>query len=564
MPKNTKSRHHWTVRLNHVNRSASFVMMFAIVGAHMMSRSYDTMAWFLLVMQFLVYPHVVFWLARQSSDSRHAELNNLTSDSFLFGVWIGALGFPLWIAFTMFASTTINQVLYRGARGAGISTLALLTGVLLAVATGGWHFSPAMDLSATVICMVGLILYLLIIADFAYKRNQVLYETRQQLLVSEQSLRQQNAAKTRFLAYAGHDLRQPLQALRLFLASLFMTKLDPDQLHLVRRIDTSASSLSDLLDTLLDISKLDAGVIVPEPLAVDADILLAQLIHEFEPQAQAKGLRLKLQMPEKGATVVTDEKLLLSVLRNLLANAIKYTDKGGVLVAMRQKEHTVKIQVLDTGPGISDEEQQHIFEEFYQIDNPNRDRAKGLGLGLAIVQRISALLDLKISCRSRVGHGTMMEIVLPLSSVDRAPPSAPSQPAQHPLDLSGLHVVLIEDSAEVAAALLTWLESQHARVSHFASAEETLAEAESIKAADFFLCDYRLPGNLTGIDFLNAMQTRYGKIRHAALLTGDTSSDFIEAATASGWQILFKPIQPARLHQVLSQLRQRTKDVVSA
>lgn len=368
-----------------------------------------------------------------------------------------------------------------------------------------------------------------------------------------QELRQRNEVKSKFLAYAGHDIRQPLQAIHYQLASLMDAGLDPKQEKTARMMEASVNALTDLLDSLLDISKLDAGAIKPYLKPVDLDIVLVQLVQEFIPQAGAKGLRLKLRLPPDDVTVLTDERLLSSVLRNLLGNAIKYTQQGGVLVAVRRIPPGFKLQVWDTGIGIPEEHLEKVFEEYYQIDNPQRDRSKGLGLGLAIVHRISALLDLNLACRSRPGKGTVMEIMLPMVTRPPASIEVPDQQGDS-LGLVGVSVVVVEDAAEVAQALVQWLQAHGARVSHYASAEEALA-VPGIQAADIYLSDYRLSGRMSGIDFLNTIRARSPDEVHAVLLTGDTSSQFIEMVASSGWPILYKPVNPRELLAVLKLLR---------
>lgn len=367
-----------------------------------------------------------------------------------------------------------------------------------------------------------------------------------------QELRQQNEIKSKFLAYAGHDIRQPLQAMHLLLGGLLESGLNASQQKTARMMELSVNALTDLLNSLLDISKLEAGAIKPRMRPVDLDVVLARLVQEFMPQARAKGLQLRLHLPATEVTVLTDEQLLASVLRNLLGNAIKYTSQGGVLVSVRRRPQGCLLQVWDTGIGIPEEHLAHVFEEYYQVDNPQRDRSKGLGLGLAIVHRMSALLDLRLTCRSRPGRGTVMEITLPAV----ADPRASSQPAEQisALDLHGARVVLVEDDAAVAQALVLWLQAHGARVNHFTSAEAALVEP-GIASADLYLSDYRLPGRLTGIDFLEAVRARAQDDIPGVLLTGDTSSHFIEQVAASGWLILFKPVNPRELQAVLKLLR---------
>ncbi len=366
-------------------------------------------------------------------------------------------------------------------------------------------------------------------------------------------LRQQNEVKSKFLAYAGHDIRQPLQAMHLLLASLLESGLNAAQEKTARMMELSVNALTDLLNSLLDISKLEAGAIQPNLRPVELDVVLARLVQEFMPQARAKGLHLRLRLPRQTPLVQTDEQLLASVLRNLLGNAIKYTQRGGVLVALRRSASGWKLQVWDTGIGIAEEHLAYVFEEYYQVDNPQRDRSKGLGLGLAIVHRMAALLELQLACRSRLGQGTVMEITLAAADGLR-PGDVDAGATASQIRLQGARVVVVEDDAAVAQALGQWLQAQGAAVVHYPSAEDALA-APDIASADIYLSDFRLPGRLTGIDFLETLRSRAQGDIPGVLLTGDTSSQFIEQVAASGWLILFKPVHPRELQAVLKLLR---------
>jgi signal transduction histidine kinase/ActR/RegA family two-component response regulator len=388
--------------------------------------------------------------------------------------------------------------------------------------------------------------FILIVNERTRARLETLARDLEQ---TTRELRQQNEIKSKFLAYAGHDIRQPLQAIHLLLAGLMHSGLTARQQDTARMMESSANALSDLLDTLLDISKLDAGAIKPYWQSVDLDVLLVRVVQEFMPQAAARGLWLKLRLGSGRYTVRTDERLLASALRNLVGNAIKYTQRGGVLVAVRRASQGLKLQVWDTGVGIAPQHLGHVFEEYYQVDNPQRDRRRGLGLGLAIVSRISDLLDLHIRCQSRPGRGTLMEFSLPLA-VEQGAASVPLPVADAAPELQGRHVVVVEDTEEVARALVLWLQSRGARVTQYASAEAALASSATF-GADLYLSDYRLPGPQNGIDFLNAVRARAGEEARGVLITGDTSSAFISMAAISGWPILFKPVHPRELAAVL-------------
>jgi len=451
--------------------------------------------------------------------------------------------------------------LAKGTFGERVTQLALalsVTGILLRLLTIGEVglesslFKPSPVQSFYIASLAaGILLAGVGFILMVHERTRTELETLAHSLErTTQELRQQNEVKSKFLAYAGHDIRQPLQAIHLLLGGLIESNLDVRQQKTVHLMESSVLALTDLLNTLLDISKLEAGAIEPRMRSVDLDIVLAQLVQEFMPQANAKGLRLGLHLPPEAVTVLTDEQLLGSVLRNLLGNAIKYTQQGGILVAVRRVSQGFKLQVWDTGVGIPEEHLDQVFEEYYQVDNPQRDRSKGLGLGLAIVRRISLLLGLNLTCRSRLGRGTVMELTLPPATQPSGVVVAAGEVPAGRLDLSGTRVVVLEDTVEVAQALSQWLQAQGARVAHYLSAEEALA-APDIETADFYLCDYRLPGRLTGLDFLQSLQARAPADIHAVLLTGDTSSQFIERVAASGWPILFKPVKPRELQVFL-------------
>lgn len=221
-------------------------------------------------------------------------------------------------------------------------------------------------------------------------------------------------AKTRILATASHDLRQPAQAARLFLGLLRNSELNDQQTHLCGQVDTAVESLVSLLDCLLDITRIDAGGVAAQMMETDMAAILAAIDGEFSPQAQARGLRLRLFCPAPAPRLHTDPRLLTAILRNLVGNALKYTRRGGLLLGVRQRDSQLLLQVWDTGIGIPSEHMVRIFDEFYQAGNPHQDKAHGLGLGLSICQRLAPLLGATIDCRSRPGRGSVFELALPL------------------------------------------------------------------------------------------------------------------------------------------------------
>jgi PAS domain S-box-containing protein len=360
--------------------------------------------------------------------------------------------------------------------------------------------------------------------------------------------------KSRFLAAASHDLRQPMQAISLFTEALVRTDLNAEQKRISDYLAESTQSLGDLLNTLLDISRLDAGVVKAHPDAIAAETLVSKIDAEFSPMAAAKGLRFKLSFPLKEMALMTDGRLFMSLLGNLIGNAIKYTTRGGILVAIRRRGDQALIQVWDTGIGIDREHLDSIYEEYFQIGNPERDRKKGLGLGLAVVRRVAKLLETEVVCRSRPGRGSVFEFLLPLADPaakdmpDRieAADVAPDAVAR----LTGRHIVVVEDDVMVATAIQLSLESLGASVVRYGNAEAALMDA-AITGADFFVTDFQLPG-LNGVEFLDAVQKRSTKPIKALLLTGDMTSRRIGTTQSSPWPLLCKPVD---LSSLLSAIR---------
>lgn len=365
-------------------------------------------------------------------------------------------------------------------------------------------------------------------------------------------LEEKELAKTRFLAAAGHDLRQPLAAANLFVDALKLTEMTSHQDEIIRRLDQAMVTFNGLLDALLNVSKLDAGMIKPEYSSVHVAELFNWLEQNFAPMATEKNLGFRLYFPMKEVLVIrSDIGLLKSILMNLVSNAIKFTASGAILVSARQRGGSVLIQVWDTGMGIPDEHSKHIFDEFYQINNPQRDRTSGLGLGLSIVKRALTLLGAKIICRSQVGHGSVFEFRLPLEDISgvakRQDVAVVSQKeVASETFLQGKRFVVVEDDALVAQAITHWLEGMGGEVKCFHSAEAALRHAD-IEYADYFIADYMLGGKLNGIQFLNLIRQKLGKPINAVLVTGDTSAAFIRHAVDCDWPVLQKPINTSKL-----------------
>ncbi len=374
-------------------------------------------------------------------------------------------------------------------------------------------------------------------------------ERTAELLAAKDTADGANTAKSRFLAAASHDLRQPIHAMRLFLETLSDTPLNEEQQRFTNYLSLSARNLADILNALLDVSKLDSGAVKPHFETVRAYDLIRQIDAEFAPLALAKGLRFKLAYPNGELLLFTDAKLFGGLLRNLIDNAIKYTETGGILVGFRRRPGSALIQVWDTGIGIAPEHLGAIYDEYFQVGNPQRDRAKGLGLGLANAKRLANLLGCPLRCDSRPGRGSRFEISVPLA--DEADHEAgdildnPTDDMAIPPSLASCRVTLVEDDWMVAMATELSLASYGLEVTTFHSAAEALADTRS-EETDFYIVDYRLPG-LNGVQFLDALQKRTKQPIKAVLLTGETYQGVVDSVSPCRWKVLFKPIDPAAL-----------------
>lgn len=358
-------------------------------------------------------------------------------------------------------------------------------------------------------------------------------------------------AKTRFLAAASHDLRQPVHALGLFAESLQLlaqqARPDPGILgQIADRIQASLRGMGQLLNGLLDVSRLESGVVEAKLGLLKAQEMLDEAAQAFGPLAQNHGLFLRV-VP-CSLWVNADRALLSRILSNLLANAVRYTRRGGIVLGCRRRGGQVLFQVWDTGVGIPESGLPHIFEEFYQVDNAARHQEQGLGLGLSIVRRCAGLMGAEVSVRSVIGRGTVFSVALGRAEreIKAAMPKA-VQPPMRPL-----RVLLVDDQQPVldAASLLmtAW--------GHEVLAARNLEEALNLSGAssrpvDWILADYRLEGGKTGADVIRAIQAKLPREVPAAIITGDTSPQRIQEAARSGYPILHKPLQPEILRQLL-------------
>ncbi len=378
--------------------------------------------------------------------------------------------------------------------------------------------------------------------------DQQLFED--ELFDAKEAAEEANVAKTRFLAAASHDLRQPMQALSMFIAVLAGRPMDPGQQALVSRIQDSVTALEGLLNSLLDVSKLEAGLVVPHQSEFSVAPMMDRLAAEFEPLCAAAGLSLKV-VPCK-AVVRSDPALLERILRNLLNNAVRYTKTGRVLFGCRRVGRSVAFQVWDTGIGIPQAEIRNIFREFHQVGNPERDRRQGLGLGLAIVERLSQLLDHPVAVRSQEGLGSLFSVQVPVAT--RAPAALAPCQLQLGLARKGAAILVIDDEPDVRESLELLLESWGHVVLAAASAEDALRRLPAWgRMPELIIADYRLQNGDTGGQAIARVEVHLRPVARlpAIILTGDTAPERLQQAQALGHGLLHKPVQPDALRKMI-------------
>lgn len=363
---------------------------------------------------------------------------------------------------------------------------------------------------------------------------------------------QADISKSKFLAAASHDLRQPLHALGLFVDALESRIQYPEARSIVDNIRISTDALSDLLNSLLDISKLDAGVLKPKSTDFLLRPLLQRIQTDFSELAASKSLRLRIV--DCGLMINTDPSMLERVLRNLVSNAIRYTHNGSVLLGCRRRNDPINgdrinIEIHDTGIGISDDNIDNIFEEFYQVENPERDRSKGLGLGLAIVKRLADLLHCPLSVRSSTNKGSVFSISVPFVANTM---SAPAPQLSYVEDLKGTRVLIIDDEALIRVGMCQVLEEWGCEVMQAESIGQALDLLTEPCEIDMILTDYRLRENQTGLDAIESIHTACNKKIPAIILTGDTAPERLREAKDSGYKLLHKPVSSAKLRSLMS------------
>lgn len=472
-----------------------------------------------------------------------------------------------------------------------LGTLAGLTSAGLAVLGASWPLSMAFWLSCALTTAAGLLAvddpvhatlalgvltYLGAMTVFSYhtarmaQRSIDLHHENERLVgqLRDQTRRAQDArqlaeeasaqadaanrAKTVFLASVSHDLRQPLHAAGLYLSALSRMGWQGRAAYLLGQVEASQAAANDMLNTLMDFSRVDAGIVQARMRPFALQPLLHRLVQELAPWAEEKGLALRLR--DTSCVVHADPALVEMVVRNLLLNAIRYTERGAVLLACRRRSGRAWVEVWDTGVGIPRHQLEAIFQEFHQLGNPERDQRKGLGLGLAIARGLVRAMNVDLTVSSAPGRGSVFRLHLPLSQ-------APLTEAQQPdllscSGLQGLKVLLVDDDERVRLAMGELL-SDWGCWCEVAESSQSAADVLTRFQPDVMVCDHRLREGRSGVQTVEYLWSRLQRRVPSVLITADTTNERLREAHASGLTLLHKPVQTARLYEVLTQLSGR-------
>ncbi len=428
----------------------------------------------------------------------------------------------------------------------GPALLGLLLALLVHETFEGWAIMAVLLFGATLYFHFAVSLQRLLWASL--RQAHQLEALSESLKLEKDLAVKLSQSRSRFLAAASHDLRQPVHALSLFVGALKQNPSPAQSAQILQHVSSAVDAMGAMFNALLDISKLDAEQLQPQWQPVDLRALLSRIAADHSLQAQAKGLRFVCALPPEPAAlkVHSDPALLERVLRNLLSNALRYTPQGGVLLRARRRHGRIELLVADSGVGIARARRAEVFDEFVQLQGSSQ----GLGLGLAIVQRLSGLLRLGLRLRSRPGRGSLFTLML--EPLDEGPAAVPGPLAQ-PL-LGGEMVIVLDESAEIRLAMSTLLSAWGLGVVSAASVAELMPQLMSVSAAPrLLLCDYRLGGGESGSDAIARLREMFNSDIPALLLSGDTGPERIEEALDQGLTLLQKPLSQAQLRAAVGE-----------
>ena len=452
--------------------------------------------------------------------------------------------------------------LRRGPRDTATVALVLAGITIWGTLTGGGPFTTA-DLNASFLLVLMFLISitvpsLLLSADVEVRKKaeeslrRAQIELERKVAERTQELELANAAKSRFFAMASHDLRQPLHALGLFVAQLRTPLKSGERTKTIERVDATRKEMDEMFNSLLDISRLDAGILTPKITEFPIARLLQKIETTFDQATREKGLRLRVRRSD--AWVRSDAMLLERILLNLVSNAVRYTLRGGIIVGCRRLGEMLRIEVWDSGPGIPEDQKRNIFGEFFQLPAPERNRYGGLGLGLAIVDRLRVLLNHQIDLASTVGRGSRFAIRVPMA--DECVTSTEPVDSPHPATFAveGKVILVIADAPIVLEGTGGLLGKWGYSVLTAGSDEAALIRlAERQQRPDLIISDYHLASGKTGIRAIEQINAAFGSSIPAILISGDTAPEPLRDAKDRGYILLHKPVDPMRLRAVMQE-----------
>jgi signal transduction histidine kinase/CheY-like chemotaxis protein len=450
--------------------------------------------------------------------------------------------------------------LRRGPRDTATVALVLAGITIWGTLTGGGPFTTA-DLNVSFLLVLMFLISitvpsLLLSADVEVRKKaeeslrRAQIDLERKVAERTQELELANAAKSRFLAMASHDLRQPLHALGLFVAQLRTPLKSGERTKTIERVDATRKEMDEMFNSLLDISRLDAGILTPKITEFPIARLLQKIETRFDQATREKGLRLRVRRSD--AWVRSDAMLLERILLNLVSNAVRYTLRGGIIVGCRRRGEMLRIEVWDSGPGIPEDQKQNIFGEFFQLPAPERNRYGGLGLGLAIVDRLRLLLNHQIDLASTVGRGSRFAILVPMA--DECVTSTEPVDSPHPaaFAVEGKVILVIGDAPIVLEGTGGLLGKWGYSALTAGSDEAALIRlAERQQRPDLIISDYHLASGKTGIRAIEQINAAFGSSIPAILISGDTAPEPLRDAKDRGYILLHKPVDPMRLRAVM-------------
>jgi signal transduction histidine kinase len=453
--------------------------------------------------------------------------------------------------------------LRRGPRDTATVALVLAGITIWGAFTGGGPFTTA-DLNVSFLLVLMFLISitvpsLLLSADVEVRKKaeeslrRAQIELERKVAERTRGLELANAAKSRFLAMASHDLRQPLHALGLFVAQLRTPLKSAERTKTIERVDTTRKEMDEMFNSLLDMSRLDAGILTPKITEFPIARLLQKIETRFDQATQEKGLRIRVRRSD--AWVRSDAMLLERILLNLVSNAVRYTSRGGIIVGCRRRGEMLRIEVWDSGPGIPEHQKQNIFGEFFQLTAPDQNRYGGLGLGLAIVDRLRLLLNHQIDLASTVGRGSRFAIRVPMADecVTSIEPVDSSHPAAFAVE--GKVILVIADAPTVREGTGGLLGKWGYSVLTAGSDEAAFIRfAERQQRPDLIISDYHLASGKTGIRAIEQINAAFGSSIPAILTSGDTAPEPLRNAKDKGYILLHKPVDPMRLRAVMHDL----------